>query len=104
LTNAVAHNVDGGWITVVLRSTPDAAELIVTNSSANLTAGQLAELREPFRRAGAARIQSDSGTGLGLAIVDAIASVHGWTLTLSIPEPNAFRAAVSIPRSPLDGR
>jgi len=96
--NAVSHNASGdGSIDISLRRGESGAELIVTNSCRPIDAGQLARIREPFRRAANDRTDSHSGAGLGLSIVDIIARAHGWTLTLSAADPARFTASVLFP-------
>lgn len=98
VANAVGHNAsDDGSIDISLRRGESGAELIVVNSCRPIDAGQLARIREPFRRASADRTDSHSGSGLGLSIVDTIARAHGWTLTLSAADPARFTASVLFP-------
>lgn len=98
IANAVGHNSSGdGSVDICLRSGEAGTELIVANSCRPIHAGQLARIREPFRRAADDRTDSHSGAGLGLSIVDTIARAHGWTLTLSTVDPARFTASVVIP-------
>jgi signal transduction histidine kinase len=76
--NAIAHNVDGGWIQVSCAS----GAVEVGNGGEVLEQSQVDRLAQPFRRLGADRTGSDSGAGLGLSIVAAIAQAHGGTLEL----------------------
>ncbi|BBH16919.1 sensor protein CutS [Nocardioides baekrokdamisoli] len=96
INNAVGHNVGAGWVTISTTSGTDGTNLVVSNSSRPLSEDQIAELREPFRRGGAARTGSTRGTGLGLAIVDTIADVHGWTTSFSVPTAGTFQAVVGM--------
>ena len=51
--NAVRHNVDGGWVTVRTGSTSGAgAWLAVANTGAEVPAGDVEQLFQPFRRGG----------------------------------------------------
>lgn len=97
VANAMRHNVEGGWVEISVRQAPGGVELVVTNSAPDVSAEQVDELRESFRRAGTARTRSTQGNGLGLAIVDTIAAVHGWTLTLAANAPDTFEARIFVP-------
>jgi signal transduction histidine kinase len=98
--NAARHNIDAGWVSVIVRRRSNVAELIVSNSASTMDAQVLDRLREPFRRVGAPRTGSDRGAGLGLSIVDTIAAVQGWTLELAVPTDGTFQATLYIPASP----
>ena len=52
------------------------AWLAVANTGAEVPAGEVDELFQPFRRGGTARTGS-RGAGLGLSIVRAVAAAHG---------------------------
>ncbi|OZM71054.1 two-component sensor histidine kinase [Amycolatopsis antarctica] len=80
LENAVRHNVDGGWIEVGTRAGPQWAELTVRSSGGLVDPGAVAELFEPFARAGIART-ARGGAGLGLSIVRAAVQAHGGAVT-----------------------
>jgi signal transduction histidine kinase len=82
IDNALAHNVDGGWVEVGCTTTGERPELRVANGGPHLEADDVARLTEPFVRAGTERVAGDGGLGLGLSIVRAIAEAHGATLEL----------------------
>ena len=84
--NAVRHNVDGGSVEASSGTTADGqAWLSVANSGAAVSADEVEQLFEPFRRHGTART-ARRGAGLGLAIVRAVATVHGGTVS-AVPRP-----------------
>jgi signal transduction histidine kinase len=76
LENAVRHNVDGGWLDVMTAAGPQWSMLRVRSSGGLIDPMIVAELFEPFRRAGVART-ARSGAGLGLSIVRAAVQAHG---------------------------
>lgn len=79
LENAIRHNLDGGWIDVRTEVDQDWATLAVTSSGSVVEPERVAELFEPFRRAGTDRTSS-SGAGLGLSIVRAVVAAHDGRL------------------------
>jgi signal transduction histidine kinase len=95
--NAIVHNRDGGWISVVTGSGGRFARLVVENGGEVLDAQQVAQLGQPFRRLGADRTGSDTGSGLGLSIVAAIVSAHQGTLDLQARPGGGLRVSVTLP-------
>jgi len=99
LTNAVVHNVTGGWVHITLTSDSDSTVLTISNSCAPLAANQLPTLTEPFRRGAGDRVgpRAGAGAGLGLAIADSVARAHQWRLDLSTPQDGQFQAVAVLP-------
>ena len=93
--NAVAHNVDAGWVSVITGS----SALTVANSGAALPADVVATLTEPFvRGAGRSRaVGSHEGAGLGLAIVASIVRAHDGTLEVTGPADGGLQVRVELP-------
>ncbi|PRX51302.1 signal transduction histidine kinase [Prauserella shujinwangii] len=79
LENAVRHNVDRGWIEVSTGADERYAVLRVRSTGPLIDPATVAELFEPFRRAGVART-ARSGAGLGLSIVRAAVEAHGGSV------------------------
>jgi len=96
--NALIHNVEGGWIDVVLENRGSSARLTVENTSTGLD-GPLDHLLEPFDRGNHTRTAGDGpdGYGLGLAIAKAIAGEHNGRLTLAVHDESTFVATVELP-------
>lgn len=98
--NAVRHNRPGGWICISTRRNTEATYLVVENSGDILDEHQVAELIEPFRRAGTDRTSGDqTSVGLGLSIVDAIVSAHHGALELRARPDGGLRVSVTLPTS-----
>jgi signal transduction histidine kinase len=95
--NAIVHNPDGGWISVVTAGGGRTARLVVENGGDLLDPEQVAQLGQPFHRLGADRTGSDTGSGLGLSIVAAIASAHRGTLDLQARPGGGLRASITLP-------
>ncbi len=80
--NAVLHNHPGGFIKLACGAEQDIARLVIESAGAILDERAVAQLAQPFRRAGADRTRLKPGFGLGLSIVAAVAAAHGGTLEL----------------------
>ncbi|MET0296611.1 MAG: ATP-binding protein [Microbacterium sp.] len=93
LANAIAHNVDGGWVRVDV----DGSGLTIANGGPRIDPAVAATLAEPFVR-GAGRVRSTEGSGLGLAIVASIVRVHGGSLGISAPPAGGLHVRVTLPR------
>jgi signal transduction histidine kinase len=77
VSNAVRHNVAGGWIEVATRIESGRAVILVANSGPLVPPAELERLFRPFQRLHA----NANGVGLGLAIVQAIADAHDAPVT-----------------------
>jgi two-component system sensor histidine kinase VanS len=95
--NAIAHNIDGGWVRVSLTAQ---GGLVVENSGPLLAAERAAILTEPFVRGeGRARtIGGHDGVGLGLAIVSSVVHAHAGTLFLAPLTAGGLQVRVMLPR------
>ena len=84
LSNALRHTPAGGEVHVEIRETPDAVELAVDNTGADIPAELLPRLFDRFFRADRARAHPQAeGAGLGLSITRAIAHAHGGTVSVA---------------------
>lgn len=99
--NAIKYNQPDGWVNVeLLEQEADGsmrAQLRVSNSGPVVTAADVDQLFEPFRRAGRDRLESASGAGLGLSIVRAVALAHGGTVTARAFERGGLEVLVDLP-------
>ncbi|GLW07909.1 sensor protein CutS [Microtetraspora sp. NBRC 13810] len=94
--NAVKYNVKDGHVDVRLSAGDDELTLTVSNTGPPISAFEIPDLFEPFRRL-QDRIGSARGAGLGLSIVRAIVKAHegsveaaarpggGLTITVRLP-------------------
>ena len=76
VSNAVRHNVPGGWVSASTRVAAGRAVLTVANSGPAVPPAQVGRLFEPFQRLGEDRVSGPGGSGLGLSIVKAVAAAH----------------------------
>src|SRR6202020_1139744 len=82
IENAVLHNCLGGFVNIACGVEQDVARVAIESGGAVLDERTVAQLGQPFRRAGADRTRSKAGFGLGLSIVAAVAAAHDGTLQL----------------------
>ena len=81
VTNAIVHNVPGGWIEIATGMSGSSAILSVANTGPVIPPAEVQRLFEPFKRLGADRIGGHNGVGLGLSIAKAIAGAHDAQLS-----------------------
>jgi len=70
--------------------------LAVTNTGAEVPAGEVEQLFQPFRRGGTARTGS-RGAGLGLSIVRAVAVAHGGAVVAAPRSGGGLEVTVRLP-------
>jgi signal transduction histidine kinase len=97
LENAVRHNVERGWIEVATQQGERWSTLNVRSSGGLVDPATVAELFEPFRRAGVART-ARSGAGLGLSIVRAAVEAHGGVVSAEPVVGGGLSVTVRLPR------
>jgi len=95
--NAVLHNQPAGFINLACRVEQEVARVVVESAGAVLDQRTVAELAQPFRRAGADRTRSKPGFGLGLSIVAAVAAAHGGTLELHARPGGGLDVTIAVP-------
>lgn len=84
LSNAIRHSPEHGQVCIAIRSTPQGAEVSVSNQGEAIAPDVLPRLFDRFYRADTARRHPASdGAGLGLAITRAIMQAHGGTVSAS---------------------
>jgi signal transduction histidine kinase len=81
--NAIKYGESGGWLGLVVARRGGEAVISVSNGGDRLTDAQVAELLEPFRRAGG---DARPGYGLGMAIVGSVVQAHDGVLDVR-PRP-----------------
>jgi signal transduction histidine kinase len=96
--NALRHNVQGGRVEVVTRSSDGAPVLTVFNTGPVVPASAVDRLFQPFQRLGADRAGHTEGLGLGLSIVQAIADAHDASLAVHAEASGGLRIAVCFPK------
>jgi signal transduction histidine kinase len=101
ISNAVRHNIPGGYAEVTTRTRNGHAILSVTNSGPPVPPSEVERLFQPFQRLGSRRV-SRAGHGLGLSIVRAIASAHDATVTASALPGGGLAVQVTFPRPASD--
>jgi signal transduction histidine kinase len=76
VSNAISHNMPGGWVEIVTGAQAGRAVVSVANSGPMIPAADLGRLFEPFQRLGSDRAGGHDGLGLGLSIASAVISAH----------------------------
>jgi signal transduction histidine kinase len=92
--NAIAYNVDGGEVSIVVGHSPT---LVVENTGTQIPAESIAGLFEPFRRGTADRTHHGGGAGLGLTIVRSICQAHDGTVDARPGSRGGLRIDVTLP-------
>jgi len=82
LANAVKFTPAGGAVSVAVRLSGRAGEIVVRDSGPGIPRDFLPSVFEPFRQADGSRTRVHGGLGLGLAIVKQLVEAHGGTVTV----------------------
>jgi signal transduction histidine kinase len=98
MSNAIAHNVPGGWIEIATGVSGGNAILSVANTGPVIPPAEVQRLFEPFQRLGADRIGGHNG--LGLSIVKAIADAHDAQLSAHALPGGGLEIHARFPGSP----
>lgn len=101
IENAVLHNQPGGFINLACVVEQDVVRLVIESAGGVLDERVVAQLAQPFRRAGADRTRSKTGFGLGLSIVAAVAAAHGGALELRARPEGGLNVEISFPAANL---
>jgi signal transduction histidine kinase len=92
--NAIAYNIHGGEVRVLVGQSPT---LVVENTGAQIAAESVSGLFEPFRRGTADRTNHGGGAGLGLTIVRSICQAHDGTVDAHPGPRGGLRVEISLP-------
>jgi signal transduction histidine kinase len=98
LDNAVAHNVDGGWMSIATGMDDATAFLVVTNGGSFVSHDDVEHLFEPFHRGDRT---ASNHVGIGLSIVRSVITAHGGTVVAEAQPQGGLRVTV---RLPINGR
>jgi signal transduction histidine kinase len=99
IDNGVHHNQPEGWLWITLGANDGRARLTVESGGETLSASQVDDLTQPFRRLRTDRTGSARGAGLGLSIVAAIAAAHAGSLALHAREQGGLRVVIELPHA-----
>ncbi|RZT39397.1 sensor histidine kinase [Cupriavidus agavae] len=95
LENAIKYAPQGKSLVLLARRRGDGITLGVADEGPGIPASQRGQAVERFRRLGGS---TQSGSGLGLALVNAIARLHGATLSLEENAPSGLLAVLLLDR------
>lgn len=96
-SNAVRHNVPGGWVDIGTCSSGEHAVLTVTNSGPPVPPAEVGRLFQPFQRLGAERTGHGAGVGLGLSIVSAVVDTHDAAVAATARPDGGLHVEVRFP-------
>jgi CheY-like chemotaxis protein len=80
LSNAIKFTPAGGAVRVSVVETPNAYEIVVSDTGIGISAEFLPHVFERFRQADGSTTREHGGLGLGLAIVKELTELHGGTV------------------------
>ena len=96
--NAIKFTPQGGRVEVELESTPDGAELSVTDTGSGIRPEELPHVFERFYRGTMAEAERGSGSGLGLSIAKSIVDMHAGRISIQTSPGAGTQVVVTLPR------
>lgn len=99
IENAVKYSQPGTSVTVSLRKKDRHILLAVADEGKGIPDAFKRTVFERFYRTGNEETRSTKGTGLGLYIASYLATLHGWTITISDNKPQGSIFTVDIPNN-----
>ncbi|MDQ3348100.1 MAG: ATP-binding protein [Acidobacteriota bacterium] len=100
LSNAVKFTPPGGRVSVSIRETGGAVQIVVADSGTGIDRGFLPHVFERFSQADSSTTRTHGGLGLGLAIVRHLVDLHGGAVTVDSDGPGAGAVfVVTLPTS-----
>ena len=100
VSNAISHNVPGGWIEIATGVRGGRATLSVANAGPVVPPTEVSRLFEPFQRLDSSRTAGHDGLGLGLSIVRAIAEIHDGQISAHALSGGGLDIQVRFPEIP----
>ena len=97
LSNAVKFTPEGGAVVAMVRAQGDALVLAVGDSGVGINADELQGVGKAWNQTHSARTSSERGSGLGLSLVQALAELHGGTMTVQSTPDEGTTVTVSLP-------
>lgn len=97
LDNALKYASINGTISLSLKKTGKAVNLIVTNPADNVSKGNLNYLSDRFYRTDKSRNSEISGYGIGLSMAKAIVTVHKGKLNIYSPDGASVVINIQLP-------
>ena len=98
--NALKFTPRDGSVDVVLRPSPEGAEIEVRDTGVGIGPDELPRVFERFFRGSRANEARGSGSGLGLAIVKSIVDMHGGRISVESRLGAGTTFVVALPRDP----
>lgn len=99
VVNALRHAPPGDAVTVAVRPSGDAVELIVSDAGPGFPAQDRERLFAPFWRANSPANAGRPGSGIGLSLALKIAQAHRGTITAASPPGGGATFTLRLPRA-----
>lgn len=98
LVNAVKYSLDGSSIRIRLRSSGQAACLVVADQGCGIEPAEQGRIFEPFYRTKKHQDDAEGGSGVGLALVKEIVTQHGGRIEVESKPGKGATFSVFLPR------
>ena len=96
VSNAFKHTFDGS-VSVALRESEGAAELVVCDTGIGISPDQIPRLFDRFYRVPNVRSRTHEGTGIGLSLVQQLVRLHGGAIAVESVQGEGTTFTVRIP-------
>ena len=97
VSNALAHTLPGGAVTLGTNADSSTIHIEVSDTGVGIPAEALPRVFDRFFRVDSSRSHGSGGTGLGLAIVKSIAQLHGGNVEIASHPGQGTRVTLQMP-------
>lgn len=95
--NAIKYNVDGGSVTISVKSVPNEIILTVSDTGIGISQEHIDRVFERFYRVDKSHSKETGGTGLGLSIVKHAVAYHHGTIDIESKVDNGTTITIKLP-------
>ena len=99
LSNALKFTPSGGRVGLAIARSAEGIEIVISDTGIGIAKEHLATVTKPFVQVEGAYQRRYGGTGLGLAIVQALADLHGGSLTIESALERGTQVRLTLPAS-----
>jgi len=97
VANAVKFTPPGGEVKLTAELTPEALDIVVSDTGIGMTADEILIALQPFRQVESSMNRIHEGTGLGLPLAKAFIELHGGRLIIESTPGHGTRARIHLP-------